>query len=447
MSSQIDPEPGLVADDLASEQATVSFPESDNHPSEDAVSHSVSKPTPKSPQPRLETAHVLFIDIVGYSTLLTDEQPLRMLELQDVVRASGEFQGAKQAGQLLRLPTGDGMALSFFGELETPLRCAVEISRALRQHPNIKLRMGIHSGLVYRIADINENLNIAGGGINIAQRVMDCGDAGHILLSKRMADDVGRMSRWSKDLHDLGEAEVKHHQLVHIYSLYNDEIGNPELPGKLRLASKLRPSRRRLVLASALLLTFALIILGSIWLIRSLPETRSLTYSLTVQKMLDGRKVGDEYESSGQEPYGNGWRYRMNINARQSGYLYMFNEGTVNYNLLFPAEVNNNHVMPQQTTQTVWYFFDENPGIERVWIIFSDRPLSDLDAIVRVVTGDATQQKLAIRDPQQLKVVRDMTAQSNPIQPVAHNSRKQSVVSGYGDVLVSLLELEHKSLP
>ena len=386
------------------------------------------------------------MDIVGYSTLLTDEQPTRMLELQGVVRASPEFQSARGMGQLLRLPTGDGMALSFFGDLESPLRCAVQISRALQQHPHIKLRMGIHSGLVYRIADINENLNIAGGGINIAQRVMDCGDAGHILLSKRMADDLGQMSRWSNDLHDLGEAEVKHHQLIHLYNLYNDEIGNPELPGKLRLATK-PPLNRRRLLVSALLLTLVLIIAGSVWLLRSLLQTRSLTYSLTVQKMLDEQKDGDEYGSTGHEPYGSGWRYRMNVNARQPGYLYMFNEGTVNYNLLFPTEVNNNHVTPQQTTQSAWYFFDENSGVERVWIIFSERPLSDLDAIVRVVARDATQQKLTISDPAQIKTVRDLTAHSHPIRPVIDNSKKQSTVSGDGNVLISLLELEHKSKP
>jgi class 3 adenylate cyclase len=447
MPSQIDPESDTVADNHGSNQSKIAFSESDNDRSEGFVSQAESKAAPNAPQPTLETAHVLFMDIVGYSTLLTDEQPARMLDLQEVVRASAEFQNAQRAGQLLRLPTGDGMALSFFGDLEAPLRCATDISRALRDRPSIKLRMGIHSGLVYRIADINENLNIAGGGINIAQRVMDCGDVGHILLSKRMADDLGQLSRWSNDLHDLGEVEVKHRQLIHLCNLYNDEIGNPELPVKLRLASKPRPNRRRLVLASALFLTLVLSILGSIWLLRSLAQTRSLTYSLTVQKMLDGRKVGGEYESTGHGSYGNGWRYRMNVNAQQPGYLYMFNEGTVNYNLLFPTEANNNHVTPQQSMQSAWYFFDENPGVERVWIVFSDRPLSDLDAIVRVVARDATQEKLPISDSAQIKTVRDLTAHSKPIQAVVDDSKQQSTVSGAGNVLVSLLELEHKSKP
>lgn len=426
MSSQSDPESELVADGLAPGQS--------------------ASPMAANATPTLETAHVLFMDIVGYSTLLTDEQPARMLELQDVVRASVEFQNARGVDQLLRLPTGDGMALSFFGDLETPLRCATEISRALREHPNIKLRMGIHSGLVYRIADINENLNIAGGGINIAQRVMDCGDAGHILLSKRVADDLGQMGQWAKDLHDLGEAEVKHRQLVHLYNLYDGEIGNPEVPAKLQLASKPHLPALRVMVASALVLALALMIVG-VWMKTPPPKTRSLTYSLTVQKMSGNQKAGDEYESTGHEAYGNGWRYRTNINAKQSGYLYMFNEGTVNYNLLFPTEVNNNHVQPQQTTQSAWYFFDENSGMERVWIIFSDRPLSELDAIVRVAARDATQQKLTISDPAQIKMLRDITSHSDVIQPVVDNSKKQSTVRGDGNVLVSLLELEHESKP
>src|SRR5260370_21838710 len=139
----------------------------------------------------LETAHVLFMDIVGYSRLLIDEQTQRLQDLQTIVRNTQEFQKAQLADQLLRLPTGDGVALSFFGDPEAPVRCAVEISRALSNYPNLKLRMGVHCGLVYRVADINANKNVAGGGINLAQRVMDCGDAGHILLSKRVADDIG----------------------------------------------------------------------------------------------------------------------------------------------------------------------------------------------------------------------------------------------------------------
>ncbi len=164
----------------------------------------------------LEIAHVLFTDIVAYSRMPMDQQERVIRVLQDTVRRTAEFTKAQASDELIRLPTGDGMALVFFGDAEAPIRCALEVSRALRQQPDIPLRMGIHTGPVYRIADINANRNVAGGGINIAQRVMDCGDAGHILASGAVADVLGQVTTWTDVLHDLGEAEVKHGLRVHI---------------------------------------------------------------------------------------------------------------------------------------------------------------------------------------------------------------------------------------
>jgi class 3 adenylate cyclase/Tfp pilus assembly protein PilF len=181
-------------------------------------------------------AHVLFLDIVAYSKLHMDQQQQVIQELQEAVRNTSEFARAQAADQLIRLPTGDGMALVFFRDPEAPVRCALELTKVLRAKPHIKLRMGIHVGPVYRIADINANRNVAGGGINIAQRVMDCGDAGHILLSKPMADVLAELSSWTKYLRDLGEAEVKHTVRVHLYNLCTDEAGNPEVPQKLSTA-------------------------------------------------------------------------------------------------------------------------------------------------------------------------------------------------------------------
>jgi class 3 adenylate cyclase/Tfp pilus assembly protein PilF len=186
--------------------------------------------------PSLEMANVLFLDIVAYSRLHMDQQQQAIQELQDAVRSTSEFARAQAADQLIRLPTGDGMALVFFRDPEAPVRCALELTKILRAKPHIQLRMGIHAGPVYRIADINANRNVAGGGINIAQRVMDCGDSGHILLSKTMADVLAEISSWTKHLHDLGEAEVKHGVRVHLYNLCTEEAGNPELPKKLRAA-------------------------------------------------------------------------------------------------------------------------------------------------------------------------------------------------------------------
>jgi TolB-like protein/class 3 adenylate cyclase/Tfp pilus assembly protein PilF len=181
---------------------------------------------------RLEIAHVLFIDIVGYSRLRTTEQSAHMEKLRDIVRGTDQFRTADAEGKLLRLPTGDGGAL-VFRNLEAPVLCAVEIANALKNHPEIRVRMGIHSGPVNEVTDLNEQANIAGAGINIAQRVMDCGDAGHILVSKHAAEDLEQYDQWQPYLHDLGECEVKHGERLQLVNFYNHEIGNSAVPNKL----------------------------------------------------------------------------------------------------------------------------------------------------------------------------------------------------------------------
>ena len=158
----------------------------------------------------LEIAHVLFVDTVGYSKLSMNEQDAAIDELNQVVRASEQFQKAEAAARLIKIPTGDGMALVFYKSPEEPAQCAVEISRALKEHPRLHLRMGIHSGPVSGVVDVNERANLAGAGMNIAQRVMDCGDAGHILLSKHVAEDLAEYEQWRPLLHDLGTCGVKH---------------------------------------------------------------------------------------------------------------------------------------------------------------------------------------------------------------------------------------------
>jgi class 3 adenylate cyclase len=188
-----------------------------------------SSPTSRT----LEMAHVLFMDIVAYSRMPMDQQEESLRHLQDKVRGTSEFTRAQASNQLIRLPTGDGMALVFFDDPEAPVRCAFELARALRQEVSLQLRMGIHTGPVYRVADINANRNVAGGGINIAQRVMDCGDAGHILGSGTVAEVLSQVSTWNTTLHDLGEVEVKHGLRIHVYNLYTDEVGNKETPKKV----------------------------------------------------------------------------------------------------------------------------------------------------------------------------------------------------------------------
>jgi TolB-like protein/class 3 adenylate cyclase len=184
----------------------------------------------------LEIAHVLFIDIVGYSKLLIDEQRDYLHTLNEVVRETDSFRAAEADGKLTRLPTGDGMALVFATTPDAPVSCALQVSKALRSHPELRVRMGIHSGPVSGITDVNDRSNVAGAGINLAQRVMDCGDAGHILLSKHVADDLEQYRQWRSHLHDLGECEVKHDVRVHVVNLYTDELGNRELPEKFQQA-------------------------------------------------------------------------------------------------------------------------------------------------------------------------------------------------------------------
>ena len=185
------------------------------------------------PQFHLETAHILFLDVVGYSKLLVSEQREVVQQLTDIVRNTAQVQKSDASGKLIRIPLGDGMALVFFQTPEEPVQCAMEIARALRNQPHIRVRMGVHSGPVDQIKDVNDRDNVAGAGINIAQRVMSCGDAGHILLTKRVADDLAEDRMWQPFLHELGEVESKHGIKLCVVNLYSEDVGNPQLPSKL----------------------------------------------------------------------------------------------------------------------------------------------------------------------------------------------------------------------
>src|SRR6266487_3462767 len=209
----------------------------------------------------LEIAHVLFIDIVGYSKLSINEQRAAVDELNEVVRVSEQFQKAEAGARLIKIPTGDGMALVFYPSPEAPAQCAVEIGRILKEHPKLQLRMGVHSGPVSGVIDVNGHANLAGAGLNMAQRVMGCGDAGHILVSKRAADDLGEYEHWRPLLHDLGECEVKHGMRVSIVNLHADKVGNPQLPKKFQALKKHR-AQMRWAIATAALLALAAIVAG-----------------------------------------------------------------------------------------------------------------------------------------------------------------------------------------
>jgi len=199
------------------------------------------------PDLELEIAHVLLIDVVGYTKLLVNEQIALLQELNQIVRSTECFRAAEASGKLHRVPTGDGMALFFFNSPEEPVRCALEISKALQDHLHIQVRMGVHSGPVNRVTDVNDKTNFAGSGINVAQRVLDCGDAGHILLSAHVAEDLSHYRHWQPHLHDLGECEVKHGLRLHLFNLYKDGLGNLQVPEKFKLWRRWRqtpPVRR-----------------------------------------------------------------------------------------------------------------------------------------------------------------------------------------------------------
>jgi TolB-like protein/Tfp pilus assembly protein PilF len=224
-------------------------------------------PSEHSPDVKFEIGHVLFIDIVGYSKLLIKEQSEQLENLKKIVRGTEQFRAAEAEGKLLRLPTGDGGALVFRTNPEAPVLCALEISRALKRHPELRVRMGIHSGPVNEIADLNQQANIAGAGINIAQRVMDCGDAGHILLSRHVAEDLEEYEHWRPLLHDLGTCEVKHGVRIGIANLYNNETGNPQLPKKLQ-AVKTHRARVRWAEMAIALFVLAAIVAAFLFLLR-----------------------------------------------------------------------------------------------------------------------------------------------------------------------------------
>jgi TolB-like protein/class 3 adenylate cyclase/Tfp pilus assembly protein PilF len=208
---------------------------------------------------KLEIAHVLFIDIVGYSKLSINDQRAAIDELTQVVRTSEQFQNAEASDRLIKIPTGDGMALVFYTSPEAPAQCAVEVSRTLKEHPHLQLRMGVHSGPVSGVIDVTGRANLAGAGLNMAQRVMDCGDAGHILLSKRVAEDLEAYEQWRPFLHDLGECEVKHGMRVSIVNLHADEVGNPQLPKKFQALKKHRARMRWAATTAALLALAAMV--------------------------------------------------------------------------------------------------------------------------------------------------------------------------------------------
>jgi serine/threonine protein kinase/tetratricopeptide (TPR) repeat protein len=311
-------------------------------------------PTPTSPHNSslncpLEMAHVLFMDIVAYSRLPMDQQQQMLLHLQEAVRETQEFVRAKASDQLIRLPTGDGMALVFFGDVEAPVRCALELHRILRRWPEIQLRMGIHTGPVYRVEDINAARNVAGGGINIAQRVMDCGDGGHILISESVADVLDQVSTWKTALHDLSEAEVKHGVRVHLYNLYTEEAGNRKLPQKLRTAqttaavARSQSKRKKISLGVATGAIAALVVVGFIYYRHWRPMSKLTDKDTIVLADFDNR--------TGDAIFDDTLKTALNISLRQSPFLNVLSDTQVAKTLQLMMRPANTKLTPEITSE------------------------------------------------------------------------------------------------
>jgi eukaryotic-like serine/threonine-protein kinase len=290
-----------------------------------------------------EMAHVLFLDIVAYSRLPMEQQAGVLHRLQELVRQTPEFPRAQKMHRLITLPTGDGMALVFFSDPEAPARCAVELAQAIRAESGLELRMGIHTGPVYRVADINANRNVAGGGINLAQRVMDCGDGGHILVSQSVADVLGHLDVWKDTLHDLGEAEVKHGVRIHIYNLYTNQAGNPALPHKLRDAaeatrlarSRVRHRRMRWSLAFAGIFLLAIAASFLHWM-RPHPLTEKDTIVLA-----------DFVNNTGDPVFDDALKQGLAVELEQSPFLNILSEGRVGQQLRYMGRSVDDRVTPE----------------------------------------------------------------------------------------------------
>jgi serine/threonine protein kinase len=417
----------------------------------------------------LEIAHVLFTDLVGYSLLPMDQQKEYLEEFQRIVRASPRFRAADASGDIISLPTGDGMALAFFGDPTAPAQCALEVAASLKSSPHLKLRMGVHSGPVYRVADVNANANVAGGGINMAQRVMDCGDAGHILLSRNVAEVLDQLRDWRNCLRDLGVHEVKHGVKVHLFNLCKDGLGNPTLPRKVRatgsspaVGAGSKPARSRFRLGAAVGIAVLLAGGGLVWRQKAghavgvtdsvaapLPE-RSLRYFVTVQKFREGKPYQDPFRLAGERVFEADYRIRLTVSSPESGYLYVLNEGpqsTVekpDLNALFPkpsVREGSARLDPDQKIDTSWIRFDQEKGTERLWLVWSSAAIPELEAVKKWVTP---QYMGAVGDPGQARAVLELVNKySAGVRAETDEADKSTILKGRGSVFARMIPLEH----
>ena len=420
---------------------------------------------PEAGERRPEMAYVLFLDLVGYSRMTLDDQASLVKRLTSVVEDTAWYRQAKKSDELIVLPSGDGMALVFLGSMRAPVECAVEIWRALTSRPDIKLRMGAHYGPVLVIEDISKRRNAAGGGINMAQRVMDKGDEGHILVSGAVADVLRQLGDWKDALEDLGIQEVKHGEKLHLFNLCRPgDFGNPERPSKVGpapVAGKGGSKKLWIAAAAAVVLITVLAAGGlrcEIWsgapgcAVSLASEPLALTYWMTVQRNRDGERL-DPIRVPGEMIFEAGDLLALYLSNDEAGHLYIVNEGPTpsgglpQYVSLFPTSTMNQGRallaaggevrIPQRGA----FILDAEQGTEKLWVVWSREPVAQLEAIglddeanLGEVRDGETRRELAAYfgawDPEQVSRRRLEDA-------------KQTVLESAGEVLVHLIRLEH----
>ena len=409
-------------------------------------------------------ASVLFMDIVSYSLNSMEKQGELLGKLQDIVRRTEQFRESRSPDQLICLPTGDGMALVFFQDPVIAVRCALEIQSALRVNPELRVRTGIHIGPIFRRADIKDDINVVGGGINLAQRVMDCGDAGHILISGSVAEVLLQLSEWPSYLHDLGECEVKHGVRIHLYNLYNDAAGNPELPAKLKkLDRTTRPHALRWVGAVGALALLLIASYAGYHRFRTpAPNTqtaaqtvqRTIRYYILVQKYRDEKPYQQAFRLSGERVFEADYRIRLTLTTSESGHLYVLNEGPKStpeqpdLNTLFPSPTtrgNSSLLEPGQQIdmpQGGFFRFDEQSGTEKLWLIWSKAGIPELEALKK--WANPTDHG-AVGDVAQAREIAALLNRYAIHQASASvdQQNQTTVLTAPGDVLARRIDLDH----
>jgi serine/threonine protein kinase len=424
--------------------------------------------SPGCAEPGVELAHVLCIQLIGFSALPTERQSSILKQFQQIINTTDWFRKAKGANQLVTRSTGDGMALVFFGAPRAPAECALEIARSAKQHPEIALRMGLNSGPVYRVRDLNQAGDATGAGITTAQQVLDCGDPGHILVSQSTAEVLAELSEWSARLHDLGNHKIRQGAQAHLFNLYTSEVGNSAIPRKLQ-----NKRAYALVFAGAAALVI-LVLVAAIAIRVSLfsrpgvspsgpgpvpvsssesgPE-RALSYSLTVQKYQGNRKDGAPFTlADANQIFESKYHVKLNVITPRPGYFYILNEGPTDgsgvprYTMLYPASSDKGSRALTRITAPEpaddWFEFDNKRGTEKLWMVWSENPVPELEA----VKGLANQQMAQIKDAAQSHAVHDVLVKygAAKLEKMTDQDAKQTTVRGAGSTLVYPLNLEHQ---